>query len=354
MKIALTADLHLTSRDRYPQRYNALENILDQVVANKIEILIIAGDLFDQSQRYFGEFESICSNPLYRNINIYIIPGNHDEDLNASYFAVENIHVYTKPSLLDLDDGKFHLLLLPYSNEASMGDLLQELENDLDSNNWGLVSHGDWIEGLKDPNPKEPGIYMPLTSQDLRRFQPARVFLGHTHINSDRDNLHLIGSPCGLDISETGKRRFIVYDTLLDLVSSREVDTEHIYFDETFIMLPMEDEEAYIRREIEERIKSWNLEQDDNKKIRLRVKVKGYCSDRHKLMMQVKHCFKDFQFYMGKDPDISEVHIPTKDELRYVAEGVKTRLESLDWQPQHKGPQNQDILIAALNLIYGE
>ena len=48
MKIALTADLHLTSKDKYPERYNALENILDQVVANKIEILIIqiTSDLF--------------------------------------------------------------------------------------------------------------------------------------------------------------------------------------------------------------------------------------------------------------------------------------------------------------------
>ena len=49
MKIAVTADLHLTSRVRNPERYHALANILEQLADRKIDNLVIAGDLFDAS-----------------------------------------------------------------------------------------------------------------------------------------------------------------------------------------------------------------------------------------------------------------------------------------------------------------
>ena len=47
MKIAVTADLHLKSREECPERWNALENIINQMLAEDIKILIIAGDLFN-------------------------------------------------------------------------------------------------------------------------------------------------------------------------------------------------------------------------------------------------------------------------------------------------------------------
>ena len=38
------------------------------------------------------------------------------------------------------------------------------------------------------------------------------------------------GSPQGLDISETGKRRFIIYDTKTDEISAFKVNCTHYFF----------------------------------------------------------------------------------------------------------------------------
>ena len=84
MKLALTADIHLTSRAEHPERFAALENILDQMSASAISILIVAGDLFDASSKNYAELEEICKRPVYRDIEFLIIPGNHDPALSGN------------------------------------------------------------------------------------------------------------------------------------------------------------------------------------------------------------------------------------------------------------------------------
>ena len=74
MKIAITADLHLTSREQRPERFEALENILADLHAQEIDTLIIAGDLFDQSRQNYAEFEQLCRKPEHTNLNLYVIP----------------------------------------------------------------------------------------------------------------------------------------------------------------------------------------------------------------------------------------------------------------------------------------
>ena len=48
MKIAITADLHLTTKKEHPERFNALKEILEHLRRENVPPLIIAGDLFDQ------------------------------------------------------------------------------------------------------------------------------------------------------------------------------------------------------------------------------------------------------------------------------------------------------------------
>ncbi len=43
MKIAITADVHLKTGQQYPERYNALKDILEVLVREDIHSLIIAG-----------------------------------------------------------------------------------------------------------------------------------------------------------------------------------------------------------------------------------------------------------------------------------------------------------------------
>ena len=49
MKIAFTADCHLTTQAKNPERFQALSNIFKQCKDNDIQLLVIAGDLFDKA-----------------------------------------------------------------------------------------------------------------------------------------------------------------------------------------------------------------------------------------------------------------------------------------------------------------
>jgi len=80
MKIAVTADTHLTDKNEYPERYNSLNNILDKLSSEGINTLIIAGDLFDESYQNYSEFDEITA--TYDNIDFHIVPSNHDLTYN--------------------------------------------------------------------------------------------------------------------------------------------------------------------------------------------------------------------------------------------------------------------------------
>jgi exonuclease SbcD len=354
MKIAITADLHLTSIDDHPERYNALGNILDQMMKEHVHHIIIAGDLFDSSSKNFSDFEALCKLKKYETVRFSIIPGNHDAELNASSIVAENVRIFDHPTILEVPPDNLCLFMVPYAEEMTMGDCLEAEVETLKDCMWVMVGHGDWSEGLRQPNPYEPGVYMPLTNTDIRRYQPRRVFLGHIHVPMDRDRVHYAGSPCGLDITESGKRRFLLYDTEQDEVEERLVDTDVIYFDEDFVMLPVEDEEAYITALIQERIYSWGLTEGERNKVRVRVTLRGYCGDRKALAKAVNEAFSGYAYYKDEPPDLSAVSISLHEDLRVIAEKVKARVRDLDWIEGIDEPSQDEILMAALHTIYGD
>ena len=97
MRIAITADLHLTTQQDHPERFATLQNILEQCGELEIERLIIAGDLFDQSQQNYAEFEQVVADARPENLSIAVIPGNHDPQLTQGALAVEGLEVFSEP-----------------------------------------------------------------------------------------------------------------------------------------------------------------------------------------------------------------------------------------------------------------
>ncbi len=62
MKIAITSDNHLRKKDEYPERWNALKDIVKQNEDLGVDILVIAGDLFDKDYVNYSEIDSIIEN----------------------------------------------------------------------------------------------------------------------------------------------------------------------------------------------------------------------------------------------------------------------------------------------------
>jgi DNA repair exonuclease SbcCD nuclease subunit len=114
MRVAVTADVHLRTQGEHSERYNALENILQQMSAEGMENLLVAGDLFDKDFSNYSEFEELCRK--YSKIRLHIIPGNHDPGISGKSIVGDNIHIYTDPTALQFGSTTF--LLIPYEEKG--------------------------------------------------------------------------------------------------------------------------------------------------------------------------------------------------------------------------------------------
>jgi DNA repair exonuclease SbcCD nuclease subunit len=291
---------------------------------------------------------------MFRQIQFHIIPGNHDSSLKNTKFALENVTVYSDPQILKLDFFSTPFLVLPYQNGKTMGEFVASFSTELTPNDWILIGHGDWIQGMREVNVFEPGVYMPLTRMDLDTYQPLHAILGHIHRPMDYHNLHYPGSPCPLDITETGKRRFLIFDQESGSVLSKPVESDTLYFQESIILFPMENEEMYIRKLIRSRISGWNLSKPESAKVQLRIRVKGYSSNRRHLEQIIKDELTGWMFYKNEGPDISDVLDSDDMDRAEIAARVSRSIENLDW-PQHEDQPDKDrILLEALKVIYGD
>lgn len=354
MKIAITADLHLTTRKDHPERFQALENILQQMTKHKIDTIIIAGDLFDVESRNYAELDALCKHEKYKNIQFYIIPGNHDARIKSAMFAAENVTIFSEPKIHTFDTTGLPFLFLPYEKDKTMGDEIASSISELPSHEWILIGHGDWVEGMRDSNPLEPGVYMPLTRTDIESYRPLQVVLGHIHKPTDTETLHYPGSPSPLDITETGKRGFLVADTETGTVQPQTLESVIIYFDESFFVLPLEDENAYLKSQIESRIKIWNLTEEQKARVQIRVKVRGYTTNKQALAQVLRQGLVGFRFYKDEDPDLSDVFISADTERAEIANRVAKVIDNLERAQGEQQPKKEQILLEALHVIYGD
>lgn len=353
MKIAITADVHLKTGEKYPERFNALKNILDQILNEGIEILVIAGDLFDLESQNYSVFDKLCREKKYNHVKFYIIPGNHDCTINSKYFTAENIRVFYEPTLLTFNNSPYSFFFIPFLPGKFMGEIIAKFRQSL-PDSWVLIGHGDYLPGIKDKNTYEAGIYMPLSRTDIEYYRPSKIILGHIHKKMEMGKVYYPGSPCGMDINETGKRSFIIVD-LNDLsITLRPIVTDYIFFNETFIALPTSNEFDYARNKINEIVKSWNLNKDEISKARIRLKVKGYTSDKKRLETAIKDSLLNFSFYQDEGPDLSEVFLFNDPERISIAERVKKKIELLDESSGYTQIKKDKILEQALSLIFYE
>lgn len=351
--IAFTADLHLTTRLKNPERYNALADILTKAVAREIATVILAGDTFDETSRNYAEFEAFCQQEKFRNLRLILIPGNHDSQLNPGQMTAKNVEIVSEACIRTFGENGMTFLFLPYVKDATMGEFIAAHAAALKTNPWILVGHGDWTEGMHQPDPSEPGIYMPLTRTDIENFRPARAILGHIHKPMESDVVSYIGSPCGLDIRETGRRRFLILDTESGAVESQVVDSDILHFNESFMVVPAGNEIEYVKQQIAERILGWQLTKKEMGKARIQMRFYGYSSNRRALQEAVLESFKAFRFYRDGEPDFSEVSTADDANLLEIARRVKERLQQTEFPQDDRQPDKEQILLQALHVIYG-
>jgi DNA repair protein SbcD/Mre11 len=352
MLVAVTADLHLTPRREHPERFLALENILARMREAALSELIIAGDLFDQEIRNVSDFEAVCRDPLNRSIRFHLLPGNHDAGLSQKAFAAENVIVHSSPEIFKADPASLPVCLMPYRNDQTMGEALAPHAAGFVPGAWILMGHGDWMEGMREPNPLEPGVYMPFTRVDLETWKPVRVILGHVHKPQDLGVLHYPGSPCGLDVTETGRRRFLVLDTESGFVQFRTIEAGPLFFDESIVMLPLEDESAYLGRVLESMVGRWGLRDSEKERAQVRIKVTGYTTDKRRLSEAIRRGLEGFRLLPDGEADLSDVSVSEDVERAQLAEHVRRQIEKMDWPSGPDAPGRDAAFLHAVKTIY--
>lgn len=137
MKIMHLSDLHIGKKvneySMLQDQIYILKEILRIIDNEKVETVIIAGDVYDRSLppnealELFDEFLYQLSS---RNVNVFVISGNHDSPERISYggrMMTENkiflSHVYdgnVKPITLNDDYGEVNFYLLPFVRPADI------------------------------------------------------------------------------------------------------------------------------------------------------------------------------------------------------------------------------------------
>jgi len=351
MKIAITADVHLTSRERNPERYHALENILQQLVSLEIDHLIIAGDLFDSSCKNPAEFESLFQNDQFSKITVYIIPGNHDPMITDGMFTSKNIHCITKPKLMELAE-KEKFLFIPYKSHASIGPVIMEGQYLLETDKWVLIGHGDWLATNTPKNNYENDQYMPLSRGDLHMLKPKKVFLGHIHAPYDSDMVLYPGSPCPLNPTETGIRTFLLYDSTANLVERYKIENDKIFMEIKITIVPIENEGDLIHSLLDNHISSWRMPTELMQKVTTRVIVQGYSSNREVVQSTIEKAFQSKNLLLESRPDVTGLKLSGDLMRADIAIAVKQLILDLNLENESDEPTTDDYVMEALNIIY--
>ena len=165
--------------------------------------------------------------------------------------------------------------------------------------------------------------------------------------------VYYTGSPCGLDIGETGKRRFLVYDTTDRSVVPMVVATDLLYFKESFVIVPLDNEVPLLKQEIAKRIESWNIEPSDYSKVIVRVEAIGYAMDRSAILSTLRESFDRFKYYKDEGPLIEKLSASTDRQLSAIAERTMRLIDKLEWDFGGDEPERELLKIEALQAIYG-
>ena len=223
MKILLITDQHFGVRndnqhfiDHYKKFYGKV--VIPFIDAYNIDTVIALGDTFDKRRSInFMSLEAakeMWFSPLEeRGVQMHMLVGNHDIyykntlRVNApSELLGEdgNISVYTEPTTVTF--GDLSVLLLPWICDENREQSLQSIN---ESNASVCMGHLE-LNGFE----AHPGHVM-MNGMDHNIFKKFdKVFSGHYHMKSNRDNIKYLGNPYQLYWNDYGcKRGFHVFDT---------------------------------------------------------------------------------------------------------------------------------------------
>ena len=222
------ADLHLSrpfgflplqiAEERRRDQRRTLTKISDIAIEHKVDLFLIAGDLFngkDPDPTDIEAFTSEVARLSDAGIRIFVIPGNHDFVARNSFWThirPEGLHIFIDPEWhsVVIDDLGIVINGIAFSQGGSERRAFEGFESIPDMTNIVLV-HASYevFEGQLER-------YHPSSARDIESLAADYVALGHYHrfniVSNEKTTACYPGSPEGIsfDSAETGDRSVVL------------------------------------------------------------------------------------------------------------------------------------------------
>lgn len=222
MKVLHTADIHL--REYEDERWKALQKLIEIGKAEKVELFVISGDLFDRginAETLRPKIREIFSNTGFK---IVLIPGNHDDESYKSgmYFGEDTIILNDLNEPFEYKDVRIWGLPFEPLEGEKVVEKLRSIANNLTSDRKNiLLYHGELLDAFfsrRDFGEEGEERYMPVKLSYFKDLNLDYILAGHFHSRFDTWKLEnggyfvYPGSPVSITKRETGRRKVNIFE----------------------------------------------------------------------------------------------------------------------------------------------
>lgn len=191
VKILHTGDIHIGAEEsflgekanlRRRETLLTFENIIDLGAEHKVDLILIAGDLFHSNNIESSFVDAVLSKIKSSPIPVLYTAGNHDP-LNASspfkkHQIPENLYIFdNKETVFTLENLKVKVFGRSFESSFLRGKNKPDLTGEEDFINISLL-HGELTADLNSP-------YNAITKEYISASKMDYIALGHVHKRSD-------------------------------------------------------------------------------------------------------------------------------------------------------------------------
>ncbi len=298
LRILHVADVHLgvkfkglppdKAQNRREDLKKTFSKMIDLVKSSRSNVLLIAGDLFDDPHPSTSLVSFVINEMKRAEIPVFLIPGNHDPMVKGSVYSdndfPSNVTIFDKEfSSKTVGDLAVHGIA--YDPEKFDKHILKYLPEPIpDKYNIALI-HGSYrFMDFGDEN------YYPIEKEEIEGSKMNYIALGHFHtFNEIKTSVPACypGTPEGLGFNDTGNRGVVIVD--LDK-NGVKINPNNIN-SRVYEAYELECSDLANEAEIEKKIR----EHSDTNKL-LRVKLSGvpetlFKLDSEALLEEIKNSF---------------------------------------------------------------